>query len=267
MIFLEGLFLWSGITIYLVAFLCFLYGLLFRSERFLTFGWFGAVGGFVLHNLSIAVRWVASGHPPLFMPYEHFLALSWFVAVTYIATSVKSPTLRKLGVGVLPLSVMLLGIGMMSEGVEHQPLPPPYRSLWLWVHAVSWFGYASFFAAAIYSVLFLVKERTQSTTLPSAEEFDRITFAMIVFGFITLAAGTGAGALYAYGLWGRYWAWDPIETWALITWLIYGLNIHLRVIYGLSGVSAAWLAIVSLVAAIITIGGLGFVGGIHTTLL
>lgn len=185
----------------------------------------------------------------------------------FFAVGIKKPSVRRLGVGIAPFCVLLLGYGIMGEGFEPKPLPPPYQSLWLWAHTVSWFAYGAFFTAAITSVLYLIRSKGAVETLPQLDDLDIMTSRMVVFGFVTLTIGMGAGAIWAYGLWGRYWAWDPIETWSLITWLVYGLNIHLRVSYGWKGKKTAWLAIASLASAIITLGGIGFVGGVHTPLL
>jgi ABC-type transport system involved in cytochrome c biogenesis permease subunit len=75
-----------------------------------------------------------------------------------------------------------------------------------------------------------------------------------------------SGAIWAHGLWGRYWGWDPVETWSLISWLTYGLNLHLRVSLGWRGRRAAWLAIGSLFGVIFLFFGLGFVSDVHTSI-
>lgn len=265
--FFEGVFLWGGIVLYLLGFICFLVGLIFKKERSIKWGWIAGITGFISHNMTIIVRWIESGHAPFYGTYEHFLAQSWFFMAIYHVLSIRRHQVKKLGVGILPFCVLLLGYGIMSEGIEPQPLPPPYQSLWLWVHSIDWFAYGAFFISAISALLYLLRERVFFENLPSMEELDNLTEGMIIFGFVTLTIGTGAGAIWAHGLWGRYWAWDPIETWTLITWLIYGLNIHLRVSYGWKGKRAAWLAIISLISVIITLGGIGFIGGVHTTLL
>ncbi len=262
----EGIFLWSAIVFYLLGFMLLLVGVIFKKDKLLSYGWILAVLGFLSHNLTIIVRWIESGHAPFYGTYEHFIAQSWFFVAIYFVVATKRVPVRSLGIGILPFSVLLMGYGIMSGHLGVEPLPPPYRSLWLWVHAVSWFGYGAFFIACISSIIFLIKEKG-GRGLPELNTLDLMTFRMIIFGFVTLTIGMGAGAIWAYGLWGRYWAWDPIETWTLITWLVYGLNIHLKVSYGWNGKKAAWLAIASLTSTIITLGGVGFVGGVHTTLL
>ena len=77
----------------------------------------------------------------------------------------------------------------------------------------------------------------------------------------------GAGAIWAYGLWGRYWGWDPMETWTLISWLTYGLYIHLRATMGWRDARGAWLALVAFVFILIAFGGIAMMRGLHATLI
>lgn len=263
----EGIFLWASIVFYSLGFMILLSGIIFSKERQVSLGWVAAVAGFVSHNLTIVVRWTISGHPPFYGIYEHFLAEAWFFMAIFVVVAARKKTLRRLGVGILPFCVLFLGYGIMSGDMVTEPLPPPYRSAWLWVHSISWFGYGAFFISGVSSVLYLLRDKGRLEMLPDAVDIDQINFRMIIFGFITLAIGMGAGALWAYGLWGRYWGWDPIETWTLITWLLYGLIIHLRVSYGWKGKRMAWLSIASIISVMITLGGIGFAGGVHTPLL
>ncbi|MCK5236613.1 MAG: cytochrome c biogenesis protein CcsA [Deltaproteobacteria bacterium] len=263
----EGIFLWGAVASYLIGFMVFVIAIVFEKRRYITVGWVLAITGFTCHSITIVFRWMLSGHPPFFDNYEHFLAEGWFFMLIYIVLATKSGKIRRLGVGVLPFCALFLGYGIMAGEFDPQPMSPPYKSLWLWAHAVSWFGHSAFFIAGITSVLYLIKDKGYLKILPSTKDLDLITFRMIIFGFITLTIGTGAGALWAHGLWGRYWAWDPIETWTLIIWVIYGANIHLRTTYKWNGKKGAYLAIASLIAVYIALGGIGFVGGVHTSLL
>jgi ABC-type transport system involved in cytochrome c biogenesis permease subunit len=75
------------------------------------------------------------------------------------------------------------------------------------------------------------------------------------------------GSIWAHGLWGRYWGWDPIETWSLISWLIYGAALHLRITMGWKARRMAWLAVGAMATVIISFFGIGFISGVHTGLL
>ena len=94
---------------------------------------------------------------------------------------------------------------------------------------------------------------------PSVDRLDELTFRYVVFGFIMDTIMIGAGAIWAKDLWGSYWSWDPVETWSLVSWLIYGLTIHLRVTFGWREQKLAWLVIAALSTVIITFFGINLV--------
>jgi cytochrome c-type biogenesis protein CcsB len=272
---LEGIFLWSGVFFYVVSFSLFLWGIVFKKDGVTLLVWKVFIVTFVFHTLTILVRWIESGHPPVLWTYEHALASSWFIALVFILASIWTPAIRVTGVAVAPVVLMVLGYGIMSQGTDIEPLPPPYQSNWLWVHVTfAWLAYSVFTFATVVAVLHLLKIRALRgrgkaflERLPSPETLDDLTFKIIIFGFVSLAVEMGAGAIWAYGLWGRYWAWDPMETWTLISWLTYGLYLHLRVSMRWRGARMAWLAIIAFCFIFITFGGIGYMKGLHATLI
>ena len=278
--FFEGVFLWTAIGIYLASSLLFLGGLIFKKEKQLILAWRGCVAGFALHSATILARWIASGHPPVLWSFEHALAGSWFVMGIFLMVGRYFNNLRITGTVISPFVLLMLGYGIMGKELGIEPLPPPYQSNWLWVHVgFGWVTYGAYHVAAGLAILYLLKQRALRKIkgqgeisrffrfFPELAVIDDLTFKLIVYGFIAHIAMLGSGAIWAYGLWGRYWAWDPIETWTLVSWLIYGITIHLRMTYHLKGNRFAWLAIVSLAGVLIFFGGIGFTKGVHTPLL
>lgn len=276
----EGIFLWTAIAIYLVSFLLFLSGVIFKKERQHVFAWYGCIIGFGLHSATILARWIASGHPPVLWSFEHALAGSWFVMGIFLIVGKYFSNFKIAGIVVSPFVMLMLGYGIMGKELGIEPLPPPYQSNWLWVHVgFGWITYGAYHVAAGMAILYLLKERAVRKSknkgelsrffqfFPELSVLDDLTFKLITYGFIAHIVMLGSGAIWAYGLWGRYWAWDPIETWTLISWLIYGIAIHIRMTYRWKDKRFAWLAILALAGVIIFFGGIGFVGGVHTTLL
>src|SRR3990172_3389542 len=94
---LEGIFLWIGIVFYVIGFLLFFIGLIFKKERVSKWGWVAGVVGFISHNLTIVVRCIESGHPPFYGTYEHFLAQAWFLMVIFISVGAMSRQMRRIG--------------------------------------------------------------------------------------------------------------------------------------------------------------------------
>ena len=97
------------------------------------------------------------------------------------------------------------------------------------------------------------------------EMLDNYTYWLIAFGFVLLAVGIISGAVWANIAWGRYWGWDPKETWSLITWLIYAVYLHARLIVGWRGRKAAWFAVLGFLAVLFTYAGVNvLLPGLHS---
>lgn len=275
---LEGILLWVSVASYLAGFFLFLGGMVFKSESQSKFAWKVSIAAFIFQTSTIAVRWIESGHPPVLGTFEHALAGSWVIAGIYLLIGGFLPQMRIFGFIAAPFTMLMMGYGIMSKELGVEPLPPPYQSNWLWVHVTfAWIAYGAYHLSAGAAVLYLIKEKKlrkgerglpwMLKKLPEPAALDELVSRLIVYGFLAHIIMLGSGAIWAYGLWGRYWAWDPIETWSLISWIIYGINIHMRMTYGWKGRKGSWLAVASLAAVIITFGGIGFVGGVHTPLL
>ncbi len=272
----EILLIWPALVLFVVAFVGELFGLVFSRPRARRVSLGVAVAAFALQTAGMAARWVVLGHGPVMRTYENSLAGSWFLFAVVLGVSRTAPRLRILLVGALPIVVLMIGNGIMSSP-EPEPLLPPYQSGWLWIHVTfAWLAYGSFLVAAILAGIYLWNARHPPAAAAAAAPrdgvggdaiLDDVALRMILFGFVSHTVMIGAGAIWAHGLWGRYWSWDPVETWSLISWVIYGLYLHLRLTYGWRGRRGAWLAIAAAAAVVVTFGGMGFTGGVHTRLL
>lgn len=271
----EAVFLWAAVWLYGMSFLSFLYGMVFKRDRWMGRGWHLALLGFASHTASMGVRWGITGHPPVMKVYENSILGSWFLLLTFVIIRSWHKKIEAIGIAIMPLALLTIGNGVMSDPF-HQSLSPPYQSNWMWLHAIfAWAAYGAFLVAAGLGIIYLLKERANAPStetsfydrLPDLRVLNDLMLKLLIFGFISLTVEVGAGAIWAYGLWGRYWGWDPIETWSLITWLIYGIDIHLGVTLGWKGKRMAWLAILSLISLFITFGGIGYFKGVHTIVL
>jgi ABC-type transport system involved in cytochrome c biogenesis permease subunit len=148
------------------------------------------------------------------------------------------------------------------------PLAASLKSSWLVIHVL--FAQLAFGAYAIASgmgLLYVLKDRQTSrgsvslfyNKFPRLEVIEENMFRFVVYGFIADAIMIIAGAIWAKDLWGNYWGWDPVEVWSLISWLLYGLSIHLKVTLGWKGRRLAWLMIFLLITVIITYWGIDMV--------
>lgn len=271
----EAIFIWIAVWLYGMSFLSFLFGLSFRKDGAIRWGWYLSIAGFIFQNVSMAVRWIIVGHPPVMRTYENSVLASWFTLSLFILMRYWHKKAIAIGVAVLPVVLLMLGKGLMSDPI-HEPLSPPYQSNWLWLHVFfAWSAYGAFCSAAGLGMIYLFRERAEKKgsispfyeKLPNLRVLNDLFLKVVFFGFIALTVEIAAGALWAYKLWGRYWGWDPIETWSLVTWLIYGTVIHLGVTLGWKGGKMAWLVIISLLSVFITFGGIGYFAGVHTPIL
>ena len=174
-----------------------------------------------------------------------------------------------LGAVVAVLACLLLAYASFG-GVDSRikPLMPALKSNWLLIHVVTAFlGYAGFALAFGAAILYLLQDRRPRASLPPLAQLDRLIYRATVLGFLLLTLGILTGAVWAETAWGRYWSWDPKETWSLITWLIYVTLLHARLLKGWQGRRIAWLAVLGFMAVLFTYFGVSFLlTGLHSYL-
>lgn len=223
-------------------------------------------GAWVAHGGAVLARWIATGHAPVQGAYENSLLGAWFLpGLLWVVARTYRPALRAQP-AVLAAALIILGNGMMSPA-DLAPLEPPYRSAWLAVHVFfAWIAFGSYVVAASLAghLLWLTRGGRAPERAPAVDEG---TARLVAVGFLGQTVMIASGAIWAHGLWGRYWAWDPIETWSLVTWLTYAAYLHLRFTLGWSGRRAAWLGVAAAAAIVLTFFGIGVVSNVHTQLL
>ncbi len=152
-----------------------------------------------------------------------------------------------------------------------RPLLPALKSNWLIAHVMTCFlGYAGFAIAFGISIMYLIKQDDHRgkgwllTRLPEPGLLDELTHQMVMFGFLFLSIGIITGAVWANSAWGRYWGWDPKETWSLITWFIYATFLHARMMRGWAGKRIAILSVIGFIAVMFTYFGVNYLPGLHS---
>jgi cytochrome c-type biogenesis protein CcsB len=209
--------------------------------------------GAVAHAGVLVARGLATDRLPWGNMYEFATAAVLVGVVAYLAFAVRTPGLRHIGLFVIgPALLALVGIGLFLYA-EAGPLVAALRSSWLAVHVTTAIlGFGIFFVSGIASVLYLVRSRAGATgsgllsRLPSAAALDRVAHRTAVFGFPIWTFAVMAGAIWAESAWGRFWGWDPKETWAFIAWVVYAAYLHARTTAGWRGRPAAWVNVVGL---------------------
>ncbi|MGY1698873.1 c-type cytochrome biogenesis protein CcsB [Geodermatophilus sp. SYSU D00766] len=213
--------------------------------------------GALTHAGVLVARGLATDRLPWGNMYEFATAVVLVAVVAYLVFAVRSPGLRHLGLFVLgPVVLSMVAIGLFLY-VQSGPLVAALRSSWLAVHvSTAILGFGIFFVSGIASVLYLVRSRYEARggaadggvlgRLPSAATLDRVAHRTAVFGFPIWTFAVIAGAIWAESAWGRFWGWDPKETWAFIAWVVYAAYLHARTTAGWRGRPAAWVNVVGL---------------------
>jgi cytochrome c-type biogenesis protein CcsB len=267
MAFWEIVFFWVGLLIYSLACGGFVYSFVFRNPRVMPKMTVLVGLGFLAVTAAIIARFYSTGHLPWSGHYEYTLMGGWFIIAGTLFVGWQNKSLQGLAVGTLPLVIIMMGYGYMQDpGLT--PMAASLKTVWLYIHVYfAWLSFGGYSLAMAAGVLFLLKSKSDLLEVPnpsyerfpSTERLDELIFRYVVFGFITDTIMICAGAIWAKDLWGSYWAWDPVETWSLICWLVYGLTIHLRVTFGWRQKRLAWLAVAALSTVIISFFGVNLV--------
>ena len=249
---IEIVLMWSAVSLYALGAIALTAGTVFNLERLAAAGLWLAVAGVVPQLVAIAGRWVRIGHGPYLGFYEVVSSYALLSVVVYVALVWRYRGLRPVGLAVVPVAFLLLAAAMFTSK-SGMGLTGTLASCWLGIHVTfAKLSYASFLAAFGLAAIYLVREQATGTLgemlskLPRQEVVDDLSFRFVAAGFIFLAIMIAAGAIWANEAWGRYWGWDPIETWSLISWLVYAGYLHARLTLGWRGRRAAWFAVAAL---------------------
>ena len=229
--------------------------------------WFGTwLGRSALVALtgSLAARAVATGHGPFANQHEFAVSFAWGMLAAYVYFEWRY-AIRALALLVLPTTIAMLMYAQAIDADAAPLVPALQNNLLLTVHvatAVLSYGAAgvAFGAAALY----LLAPYVSLKALPKPAVLDELGYRAAVISYPLMTVMIILGAVWAEIAWGTYWSWDPKETAALVTWLIYGAYLHARVVRDWRGRKAAWLLIVGFVAVLFTYFGNLFFGGLHS---
>ena len=234
--------------------------------------------GLAGHTFAMILRWMLSyrfgiGHAPLSNLYESLIFFAWSLILLYLLIEWRTKN-RSIGTFAAPLAFLIMAYASFSSMDSRiQPLIPALKSNWLIAHVITCFvGYAAFAIAFGLSIMYLMKQMESPgknkvflKLIPGPAILDELCYQMIVIGFILLTLGIITGAVWAHSAWGRYWGWDPKETWSLITWFIYAALLHSRMIRGWRGKKLAILSIIGFCCVIFTYLGVNLIlSGLHS---
>jgi cytochrome c-type biogenesis protein CcsB len=233
-----------------------------------------ATGGVIAHTVAVVTRGLAVHRAPWGNMYEFVTALTCVAAIFFLGVMVKYRAWT-LGVFVMGAVVVALGLAETVIYTAAGPLVPALQSYWLAIHvAAMTLATGIFLVAAVLGIIYLVTDRYERRVeamkragavggaeagngilarLPGKEQLDRLTYRTAVFGFPVWTFGVIAGAIWADQAWGRYWGWDPVETWAFITWVVYAAFLHARATAGWRGRRAHYIQLIGFASLVFNI--------------
>jgi cytochrome c-type biogenesis protein CcsB len=277
---------------------------LFRNSNLLTkIGRFSTIIANILLFFILGSRWVVAGYFPLSNLYESLLFLTCMLLTIYLYLETKTKS-KLIGSVLIPVTLLINGFANLTLSPEMQkssPLVPALQSNWLMMHvSMMLLSYGTLIMGSLLSILFLVISRFKEIDLkivdnsslplynimldyyeaklvaPSTEiselgkikllqSIDNWSYRIIGLGFPFLTIGIISGGVWANEAWGSYWSWDPKETWALITWLVFATYLHARITKGWEGKKTAVLGSLGFFVIWICYLGVNFLGkGLHS---
>ena len=260
----EDILSWGCIYTYAAVSMLLLIGFIFNKEKLLKISSRLIVPAFAAHTVIFIMRWTRTGYFPANSEFENAITGGWFAIGLTIYLFIKNRALTGVALFTVPATLLFLGYGIMMAP-DPLPLAASMKSSWLIIHVLfAQLAFGAYIIASGMGMLYIIKEKKSGRApagglygkIPALEVIEENMFKFVILGFITDAIMIAAGAIWAKDLWGSYWAWDPVEVWSLISWLLYGLAIHLKVTLGWKGRRLAWLMILLLITVIITFWGI-----------
>jgi ABC-type transport system involved in cytochrome c biogenesis permease subunit len=259
---IELKFFWAAMVVYGMAASIGIIGLVFRRrlERALLPA---MLIGLALHAIAIGLRWERLGHGPFVTLFEILSSNLWSMTLAFALACWRLPSIQPSAAAIMPILLMMMAWLLTSSPAEGH-LPPTYHTVWLYIHVA--FG-KIFFGAVLIAVgissVILARTSTfgvgRFSRMPSDESLAELAFRCLAVGFVFESLMLIVGAIWAQDAWGRYWAWDPLETWAFLTWLLLALTLHARFTFTLTPRIGSLLVVAVFVVAFLTFFGVPFV--------
>jgi cytochrome c-type biogenesis protein CcsB len=247
-----------------------------RDRRLGRYALLATVAAGTAHAATVLTRALAAGRLPWGNMYEFVLTVTLLGCVVWLAVAVTRPELRHLGLFLAFTELMLVGVAMMVLRTPIGPLVPALDSYWFVIHVgAATLASGLFLVGFASSVMYLLRSGYDAgkrgflypygRLFPNAETVERLSFRLHAFAFPIWTFAVCAGAIWAERAWGRYWGWDPKETWAFISWIVYAGYLHARATPSVKRQAAALIAIVGWLTMMMNLFGVNiFFTGLHS---
>lgn len=196
--------------------------------------------GFLSHTFGIGLRWYIAGHAPMSNGYESMIFISWATLLAGFLFSRKSPFALPSTAVLSSMTLMVAHLSFMDPEITN--LVPVLKSYWLTLHvsvitgSYGFLGLGAILSLIVMILISLSGSKNRERISATLDELTVLNYKTLTLGLSFLTIGTFLGAVWANESWGRYWGWDPKETWSLITIIVYSFVIHSRLIPGLNDI-------------------------------
>ena len=256
----------TAFAVYALAVILEFTGTAFKKEKLLRAAWYVFVAAFALHSALIVWRGIAAKRLPLSNQFEFANAFAWGVALMLIVMRGRLRT-DWLSVVAMPATLLVMTYAALQP-MEIKDLMPALRSAWFGVHIGSAvLSYAAFVIAGSIALRYLLTVKKGNADSRTLRQMDYLSYRLVAFGFLFLTVVLLSGAIWAEQAWSSFWTWDPKEVWALITWIIYAvyLHLHLRSRGKDNRTFLAWYLVIAVPVVFFTFAGVNtFMHGLHT---
>ena len=253
----------AGLALYFIAVLLEFGGAVFKKAAVKQGAWWMFLIGAVCNTVYLAARGIAAGRLPLANQFEFATAFAWGIAVMLIVLRMKFRA-EWVSVVAMPMVFLVLSYAALQPK-EITELMPALRSMWFGLHIGSAvFSYAAFILAGCSGLRYILMEKREGESVRLAQ-MDYLCYRLVAMGFLLLTVVILSGAIWAEQAWSAFWTWDPKETWALITWILYAIYLHLRMRKKRSGRVMAWFTVIAVPVVLFTFVGVNtLLPGLHS---
>ena len=237
----------------------------FKKSKFAKAAWLVFLAGFAVHCVFLFVRGFVAGRLPLSNQFEFSCAFAWGIGLLliFVRGRLKADWLT---VAALPMLLCIMTYSALQP-MEINELMPALRSAWFGIHiGAAVFSYAAFILAGCVGIRYIntTKKNPDGEQL-KLRQMDYLSYRIGAFGFLFLTVVILTGAIWAEQAWSAFWTWDPKEVWALITWIIYAVYLHMRLKKSRKGTFMAWYLIIAVPIVFFTFAGVNtLLPGLHS---
>ena len=236
----------------------------FKKDALRKASWIVFLIGLAAHTVYLVARGVVAHRLPLSNQFEFACAFAWGVGILLVILGAhyKAPWMA---VAAMPMAFLILSYAVLLPR-EVTELMPALRSAWFGFHIGSAvFAYSAFMLAGATGLRYLIMDRRPDRDTKKLRRMDHLSYRLVALGLFLLTVTILMGAIWAEQAWSSFWTWDPKEVWALITWILYAVYLHLRLRKKHSGRAMAWFVVIAIPVVLFTFAGVNTImPGLHS---